>query len=382
MSLFCKIAVLIVEHQNIAQMKQIVSLLIVGLLLGCSDGAKEFNQQFAEIEKSISAGQIGDFDSAIEKLNSLETLCNEQVVDKEMDTDNETVREVENLRKVIGKIEERIASLNQEKKAYENLSNSTSDDYDYLKQTSTFLSNYPNGLKKTTIQNDQQIALSKFVDSMSDKFNGQFTTLNEENTTSNLFQMVSYTSNETGQQTPNYQPEEFESALNNFVSMKNEIQQILQVSNVNLTTAKGNSPQSLKKQMDEYENAIRENRRKEEEFFREAVTAIVVKQGWEDLAKFEMEAHIMRDRGRGGIFSSCNASTIINQITKFEENKTSFFSNKIDVQLHYNVNSYCGSNVKTKYYEGIFNLEFPIINRQLSNGFFKNRIIRCTSNCD
>lgn len=361
-------------------MKRIGLFLIVSILLGCSDGAKEHNQQLAEIESSISNGEIGDFEIALQKLNDLKTICTTKIANTEFDTDEESVRETENLKKVIAKIDEHINSLNNEKVAYDEINSGSYSGYNYIKETSNFLAQYPSGLKKKTVQNDQEQALSEFIDSMSGKFQSQFTALDQTNTTSNLFQLVSYTNSETGQEAVEYQPEQFDSALENFVSMKQEISQILQVANTNLTTLKGNTPQSLKQQMDNYENAIKENRRKEEEYVRQLISVAVENYGWEDQANHEIKTHIARERG--GFWSSCDASYLTNTITKAEENKVRFLSNKVEVELHYNISSYCGNNAKYKYYDAQFTLVFPFINRKLGDGFFVNRSIQCTSNCD
>ena len=93
----------------------------------------------------------------------------------------------------------------------------------------------------------------------------------------------------------------------------------------------------------------------------------------------ELTFYIVRDRGQGGIFSTCDVNTLSNNITKAEEDQIAILSNKVELTMHYNVSSMCGSNIKYKYYDGTFKLVFPIINNQLGEGYFVSKNVRQTS---
>lgn len=358
-------------------MKKALLAIFAVTVLGCSDGAKEFNQEFVQLEKSFTQGEIADFNIAKDKLNELKIRCNERLAEIEFDSDQESIREIENLRSVVAKIDEKIVILAQEKQAFDNLTTGSTEGYDYLKRCSNYLAQYPEGLKYNVVQNDHQMALSGFIDDVATKLNGQFTSLDETNTTNNLFHTVSFTSTATGRETQQYQPEDFETALEHFTTLKQDVFQVLDVANVNLITASGNSPQSLKKQMDDYENNIRENRRREEETIRQLISVAVVSQGWDSQAKHELLAYIVRQRG--GYFSTCDASTLQNTFTQAEENKVTYLSDRVEVVIHYNVSSLCRNNAKYKYYDGRFTLIFPVINGKLGDGYFRDRSINQTA---
>lgn len=96
---------------------------------------------------------------------------------------------------------------------------------------------------------------------------------------------------------------------------------------------------------------------------------------WEEQAKTQILSHINRSRGAGGFFSRCNPKDIENNIKQAEEHDVTVLSNKIVVYLHYNINSYCGTNNKYKYYDAKFKVVFPIINERLEDGFFESKSI-------
>lgn len=238
-----------------------------------------------------------------------------------------------------------------------------------------YLRQYPDGLKRIEVESEYNNILSSFVDDVAGQVQTHFTGLSEANTDKSIFQLANYTSERVGGELVEYQEEDYEKAFASFTDTKNRISQVLNTVTVDLTTAKGNSPRSLKKLYDDYEGKLSEMRTKRENMVRELVLQEMQNGGWESQAKAEITSHIGRDRGVGGIFSSCRPYEISNSITQAEEYTTTVLSSKIELFLHYNISSYCGTNGKYKYYDAKFKLVFPIIENKLGDGFFDSKVV-------
>lgn len=114
---------------------------------------------------------------------------------------------------------------------------------------------------------------------------------------------------------------------------------------------------------------------KKKDSFKKLVLEEIENGDWEEQSKTQIISHIKRSRGAGGIFSRCKTQDIENNIKQAEEHDVTVLSNKIVVYLHYNINSYCATNIKYKYYDAKFKIVFPIINEQLEDGFFESKSI-------
>ena len=344
------------------------------LTLACTKGAQSLNEKLVELEKSFAEGQVTSYDEAKNLLKQLSLECQEKLAKIEFESDEESVREVENLKKVQAKIDAKIAQFTQEEQDLNAIREQAPDSYEYLQKTSEFISAHPDGLQTYAVKQDYQNSMGEFIDKVSNKLNTQLTSLNEDNTTNNLYQTVGYVHEVTGSEVPeDLTTTDFEEALNRFSSVKQNIISVVDNQHVDIVSPNGNSPKSLKEQFDRYENNLKPMRAKAEAYIRQLVTQEIANGGWDEQARDEIRAHILRERG--GFFSTCDASTLTNNITQAEENKMTLLSDRVQIKLHYNVNSYCGNNAKSKYYDGVFTLVFPVINKQLGSGYFSDRNI-------
>jgi hypothetical protein len=344
------------------------------LTVACSKGAQALNEKLVELEKSFAEGKVTSYNEAKNLLKQLSLECQEQLAKIEFESDEESVREVENLKKVQAKIDAKIAQFTQEEQDLNAIREQAPDSYEQLQKTSEFISAHPDGLLTYAVKQDYQTSMGEFIDKVSNKLNTQLTSLNEDNTTNNLYQTVGYVHEVTGSEVPeDLTATDFEEALNHFSSVKQNIISVVDNQHVDIVSPNGNSPKSLKEQFDRYENNLKSMRAKAEAYIRQLVTQEIANGGWDEQAREEIRAYVLRDRG--GFFSTCDGSTLTNDITQAEENKMTLLSDRVQIKLHYNVNSYCGNNIKTKYYDGVFTLIFPVINKQLGSGYFNDRNI-------
>lgn len=344
------------------------------LTVACSKGAQALNEKLVELEKSFAEGKVTSYNEAKNLLKQLSLECQEQLAKIEFESDEESVREVENLKKVQAKIDAKIAQFTQEEQDLNAIREQAPDSYEQLQKTSEFISAHPDGLLTYAVKQDYQTSMGEFIDKVSNKLNTQLTSLNEDNTTNNLYQTVGYVHEVTGSEVPeDLTTTDFEEALNRFSSVKQNIISVVDNQHVDIVSPNGNSPKSLKEQFDRYENNLKAMRAKAEAYIRQLVTQEIANGGWDEQARDEIRSHILRERG--GFFSTCDASTLTNNITQAEENKMTLLSDRVQIKLHYNVNSYCGNNAKSKYYDGVFTLVFPVINKQLGSGYFSDRNI-------
>ena len=357
-------------------MKTILYAIIIALVFSsCGNKAKEYNEQFIAIEKQLKEGTISDFASATTQFESLKTLCQEEKVKIEFDEDAESKFRTQKLTEVLTKIEEQLTALKNEETEYQEIQSGTFTDTDKLRKLSTFLSSYPSGIKHEEIKHDFSSKSGALIDELSNKLNEHLTGLpNEPSTDENLYRLVNFTASKMGEEHVEYLEVDYAKAVETFNAQQIRINDIVSVVD-DVVSANGNSPQSLRKQYEQYKNQLSKIKTEREASIRGAVAEALVNQGWEAQAEQEIQMHIARDRG--GFFSSCDARDLQNTVTKAQENVTTIFSDKVDIILKYKVNSYC-SNGKYKYYDANFTLRYPVIGGKLETGFFENKNISRT----
>ncbi len=351
------------------------SCIIAFSLCSCGDKAEDYNIQYVALDQNITKGTIPSFESAKNQLDSLKRSCEKHKADIEFKTDNESVREFANINTVIGKITDRVAALANERQEFDKIYSAGKEAFETIESCNNYLRQYPDGLKRTEVESEYNNILSSFVDDVSGQVQTNFTGLSESNTDKSIFQLANYTSERIGGELVEYQKEDYDKAFASFTDTKARISQVLNTVTVDLTTAKGNSPRSLKKLYNDYDVKLGDMRTKRENTVRALVLQQMQNGGWESQAKAEITSHIGRDRGVGGIFSSCRPYEISNAITQAEEYTTTVLSSKIELFLHYNISSYCGTNGKYKYYDAKFKLVFPIIENNLGEGFFDSKVV-------
>jgi hypothetical protein len=351
------------------------SIIIALVFSSCGNKAKEYNEQFNAIEKQLKEETISDFASATTQFENLKTLCQEEKAKIEFDEDAESKFKTQKLTEVLTKIEVQLNALKNEEKEYQEIQNGTFTDTDKLRKLSTFLSSYPNGIKHQEIKHDFSSKSGALIDELSNKLNEHLTGLpNEPSTDDNLYRLVNFTASKMGEEPVEYTEVDYIKAVETFNVQQSRINDIVSVVE-DVVSANGNSPQSLRKQYEQYKNQLSRIKTEREASIRGAVAEALINQGWESEAQREIEMHIARERG--GFFSSCDARDLQNTITKAQENVTTIFSDKVDVILKYKVNSYC-SNGKYKYYDATFTLRYPVIGGKLGTGFFENKTISRT----
>lgn len=358
-------------------MKSLFYALLAVLFIGActTKNAETFNKDYVALDQQISKGELPSFENAKELLDSLKRTCETQKAEIEFKTDDESVRELANLNKVIEKITTRITTLENEKLVFEKVYVAGKDGFQTIESCNNYLKQFPNGLKRVEVEGEYNTILGKFMDEVAGQVTTHFAGLNETNTDNSIFQLASYTNEKVGNEVAEYNENDFETAFANYTNAKSRIQEVLNTVTVDITTAKGNSPRSLGKLFDDYDNKLKDMRTKRENMIRELVIQEMKNSNWESQARVEMVLYIARDRGYGGVFSSCRPYEIENDIKQAEDYTTTILSNKIEVFLHYNISSYCGTNGKYKYYDAKFKLVFPIIESKLGSGFFDSKVI-------
>jgi polyhydroxyalkanoate synthesis regulator phasin len=356
-------------------MKSLVYSLLVVLFIGActTKDAETFNKDFVALDQKIAKGELPNFENSKELLDSLKRTCETQRAEIEFKTDDENVRELANLNKVIEKITTRITALGKEKEVFEKVYVAGKDAFQTIEACNNYLHDFPDGLKRIEVEGQYNEILGKFMDDVAGQVNTHFTSLNETNTESSIFQLASYTNEKVGAESVEYSEADYDAAFTNYTDAKSKIQQVLNTVTVEISTAKGNSPRTLGKLFDDYDNKHKEMRTKRETMIRELVLEQMKSGGWESQARVEINSYIVRDRG--GYFSSCRAYELSNDIKQAEDYTTTLLSNKIEVYLHYNISSYCGTNIKYKYYDAKFKLVFPIIESKLGSGFFDSKVV-------
>lgn len=342
------------------------------------NNAESFNQELTGIGNSINEGKIFDFEPALDTLNGLLRRTSARLSEIEFKTDEESRAEIENLKTVKQRVEEQIASIESEKQQYSNLQGGGRTPYEILDSYSAYMTSYPHGVKRHTIETEYQEVASSFIDGFSDKIDVQLASLQgnseELDPIGNMFQLVTYANDQTTKENIEISPDDFDQVYNKFTATKEQINSLVSVANLNIKTSKGNSPQTLKEQFDNYEKGLLDTRKKQEAAIRTLIDAELVSRGWEMDAKTETERYVVRNRADW----LCNAYDIRNDITQAQDHVITLLSDHVEISMKYNVNSYCGTNGKTKYYESNFVLIFPIIRGKLGDGYFKTRNISQT----
>lgn len=350
---------------------------VCALMFSCGTSPKELNQELVQVQQHMKDGTITRFEDAKGQLDSLKSLCETRISEIEFDTDEEKIKEKENLQTVIARINETTENLVKEKDYYEGIFSGEKTTYQSLQAASTYFSMFPEGFfhRKAKLEFNQ--VFGQFVDGVSNNLVTLTKGLSEENTESSLFQLISYTEEQTEQpERSSFTEEQIDQATERLHTVRDNMQGILSSFPADFVSKNGNSLQGMKQQFEEFENKAGEIRKAREAFIREVIEKEIKSGYWETRAHGEIEAHILRERG--GYFSSCDAAYLNNRITKAEEDQIVVTSTKATVKLHYNVNSYCANNAKSKYYDASFTLVIPVIKREFGSGYFENRNIRQT----
>lgn len=364
-------------------MKRLLLICVSVFAFACGgEDPQDVFEELQEVEQRIASGEITDFDQAITQLEAIQTKCTEFIAKNEYSSDSDDKATAASFASLNEKIQGKINEIGNERVAYQNLS--YGNEFERLKAYANYLNSYPKGIKRDEIEGQYTQQASRFLEDANREFSSQLTALEGGSTEpiNSLFHMAKFTGS-FGSPEENQQEEyidhgdmSFEKAFEIYNRKKSNLDVIL-ASNVEITTANGVSPRSLRQQMEQYENNLHAQRKKQEELFREMISQAIVGQGYGDQAEFEIKAYIARDRG--GFFSTCDASSLVNDINQAENYKINIYSDRVEATLHYNVNSTCYNNAKVKYYDAQFLLVFPVINRQLGDGYFKNRTITRTA---
>lgn len=357
-----------------------IATVLLGLLAyifyPSQQGAEQFNQELTGIKNAINEGSIGDFKPTLDTLNGLLRRSSARLSEIEFKTDEKNRFEVENLKTVIERIKQEITSIELEKRDYDNLLTGNRTPYEIIESYSTYMTSYPHGVKKNTIEDEYTEVVSTFIDGFSKKINVQFASLqgnpSELDPIGNMFQLVSYANDQTVRDDIEIDPDNFDQVYKEFAQTKEHIYSLVSASNLNFTTANGNSPLSLKQQFDDYENGLLKAREKQEEAIKGLVDLAIHSHGWTNQAHHELEADIARKRVG---WLKCQAYDLNNKITQAENYHTTLLSDRVEVVLKYNVSSYCSTDAKYRYYQGSFTLVYPVIRGQLGEGYFKSRSI-------
>lgn len=371
-------------------MKKVFILPILFLCFACGESAKDYNQELFAFEKTISEGQLGDYDQVKSGYQQIKMKCEERVANLEFDSDADSRFEVEKLTGLIAKIDQSIEVVTIEESSFKDLQASKAPYHERISLINQFLEAHPKTLKKAVLEESLMDCTGKFVDQFSANLNQQFTSLSEENTTENLYSFVSFADESLSEamdddvmdndvEPTNLDDINFNDLIERFRANKSHVDQVLSQVNIEVVSDNGNSPRSLRKLYEDYEGKLNTMRKNREDYIKRLISVAKDASGWENQAYLELTSYIVRDRGEGGIFSSCDVNTLRNNITKAEEDQISILSNKVELTMHYNVSSLCGSNFKYKYYDGNFKLVFPIINNQLGEGYFVSKNVRQTS---
>lgn len=339
-------------------------------------GAEQFNQELTGIKNAINDGSIGDFKPTLDTLNGLLRRTSARLSEIEFKTDERHRFEIENIKTVIERIKQEIASIEQEKRAYDNLLTGNRTPYEIIESYSTYMTSFPHGVKKHSIENEYTDVVSSFIDGFSNKINVQFASLQGEpselDPIGNMFQLVTYANDQTTRANIEIDSENFDQVYQEFADTKENISSLVSAANLNFSTANGNTPLSLKQQFDDYENGLLEARKRQEEAIKSLVDVAVRVHNWENQAQYEIQLDIARRRvGR----FACGVYDLSNKITQAEDYQTTLLSNRVEVVMKFNVSSLCTTDAKYRYYEGIFTLVYPVIRGKLGEGYFKSRSI-------
>lgn len=343
-------------------------------------GAEQFNQELTGIKNAINSGTINDFRPSLDTLNGLLRRTSARLSEIEFKTDEKYRIEGENLKVVIERIQQEINSIEQEKRSYDNLLTGNSTPYEIIKSYSTYMANYPHGVKRHSIEGEYTEIVSGFIDGFSNKIDVQLASLKgdpaELDPIGNMFQLVAYANDQTTRDNIEIDSDNFEQVYQEFAETKEYVNSLVSAANLNFTTANGNTPLSLKQQFDDYEKGLLEARKQQETAIKSLVYHSVSSNGWEDQARHELFAHIVRRRVG---WLRCEIYNLTNTITQAEDYKTTLLSDRVEVVLKYNVSSYCSSDAKYRYYQGTFTLVYPVIRGKLGEGYFKSKYITETT---
>lgn len=346
-------------------------------LFNCGTSPKELNQELVQVQQHMKDGTITRFEDAKQQLDSLKSLCESHISEIEFETDAEKIKEKENLQTIIARINKATEDLVKEKDYYESIFSGEKTTYQSLQAASTYFSMYPEGFFHKKAKLDFNQTFGEFVDGVSNNLVTLTNGLSEDNTESSLFQLISYTEEQTEQpERSSFSEEQIDIATERLHTVRDNMQGILSSFPADFVSRKGNSLQGMKQQFEEFENKAGGIRKAREAFIREALEQEIESGAWDVKARAEIGDYIYRERAMG--ISTCDGAYLSNTITKAEEDKLTVTSSKAIIQLHYNVNSYCGNNAKSKYYDASFTLVIPVIKREFGSGYFENRNIRRT----
>lgn len=343
----------------------VISIFIVSCF---GETADDLNKNYVALDQKISKGEIPSFESAKNQLDSLKRQCETQIAEIGFKDDEKSIKERTNLNTVLEKINQRTTALLNEQSEYEKVFSAGKESFETIASCTNYLKQYPDGLKRTEVEMEYNGILGNFMDDVAGQFKTHLTGLSETNTQSSMFQLANYTGQKLGTETVEYNEEDYETAMANFSNSKAKIIQVLDNVTVEIQTAKGNSPRSLKKLFEDYDNKLTEMRSKREAMISSLVKDEFENGGWEQRARDEIVNYIALNRR--SFINNCNAYEISNDIQRAEQDKMTTYSNKIEIFMHYNINSYCSASGKYKYYDATFKLVFPIIENQLGTGYF------------
>ncbi|XAI96387.1 hypothetical protein [Microcystis phage Mwe-JY31] len=356
----------------------IISAITAYFAFSDSEAPKDISQQLKNLEQKFQSGEISEYEDARMELSDLKAICEGYVTANEFSTDQEDIRNIAHYKTLIQRITEKEQQIAQEEELFNSIPWGSQNQVEMLEKISTYLNNYPKGVKyKYTIDNFRELTVD-YMQRMASEFESQTLAL-ESNTTqpiNSLFHMASLNKSggEEQQQEVDLTNMNFDQAFEKYNQSKRVITILAKADFGNAELAV--TPQTLRQQMEEYEEKLKYKKQQQEALFRKMITQSIVDDGWEVKARKEMHDYVVRDRATG--FAACDWYDLTINIAQAENFKINIFSNRVEVDLHYNVNSICNPTLKYKYYDGTFLLVLPVINGKLGEGYFKSRDINRT----
>ena len=357
----------------------IISAITAYFAFSDSEAPKDISQQLKNLEQKFQSGEISEYEDARMELSDLKAICEGYVIANEFSTDQDDIRNIAHYKTLIERITEKEQEIAREEEFYNTINWGSQNQLEKIEQISTYISSYPKGVKYRYVMDNFKEITIEYMQRMSSEFENQTLALESNRTQpiNSLFHMVSINqggSNDRQQEDVDLINMNFDQALERYNESKRVLTVLAKADLGNVEMAV--TPQTLRQQMEQYEEQLQNKKQQQESMFREMIAQSIVDDGWANAARKEMNDYVVRDRATG--FVACDWYDLSINITQAENFKINIFSDRVEVDLHYNVNSLCQPTLKYKYYDGTFHLVLPVINGKLGQGYFKSRDIKRT----
>ncbi len=357
----------------------IASVMTALYIAGSSEAPKDISSKLQELDKKFVSGEISEYEDARIQLSDLKAICEGYIVANEFSTDPEDVRKIAHYKTLVQRITEKEQQIAEEETLFNSIPWGSENKVERLERLSAYISTYPKGVKYHHVMETFKNYTIEFIEQMSDEFATQTQALERGETQpiNSLFHMtnLNYSSSQGEEQNDvDITQISFDQALERYNQSKRVVTLITQQDLGELQMSV--TPQTLRQQMEQYENQLKRKKERQETLFRKMIAHSIVEDGWDNKARTEMRDYVIRDRATG--FLACDYYDLTINIAQAENYKINIFSDRVEVDLHYNVNSICDPTLKYKYYDGTFMLIFPVINGDFGQGYFKSRNITRT----